>query len=739
MSSSLLKYINNKALGSLIDETIVLSDQSQLSDNITTNSSRVQIGKDEFIFKDSNYQIQNDTMHSVSTDSYNSNNWTTRNGRLYVNGKDQLITGINAYNVAYDAIAGGFTYIQDLDNMANLGVKHIRTSITPVEGQSLMASKWTSYVGSDGNAPISTFIPRLKEFLDYAYFKGISVNPVLLWQSIYLHTAIGVPRIQWADKSSTLRQYMRNFVRTIVTELVRHPAISYWGIANEVDTFVQAKELMRVDGKNTSGIQLTVQSLVTNCTNQAGSIKITSPAHGLVQGNVVNISGIQGVPNANGKKTISVIDNDTFTIDGSVYSGTYTSGGVVKDASEDVYIEWLDEIYDIIRSIDKTRPIASPTAYEGWSSNSTTEGRDFNNYLHNFIRRCGKCELAVVHYYPDFASVDLVATPRTPFIGPEKTMDGGDAFLRKIYEGCKLSNKILCIEECAGNWDSPPDLIASKMYTQAYNAGAQVIFDWGWFSGPGAASNLANLATVRSSIIPIINKFGADHTIPTYNVVDPIKPVYPAQYMKLSGGYAQLPITSNSQPINQSNGFMVSFWFRPTVNYTADSVLISCFKSTPMGWAICTSPNLNMLTMKVVTNGSIKSLPDSTSCVFEKYKWNHYTFYWDGATIIHSWLNGLYNARQIISSNIDQYTPLTGFQNLVVGAKIDGSTYQRFDIADLIIGPTKPSTKELINYINSNNVPSSWIIDRYQFNNSLANAYTNIIGTSSGSISYNKF
>jgi len=69
---------------------------------------------------------------------------------------------------------------------------------------------------------------------------------------------------------------------------------------------------------------------VSNATDNGGLIQITtSAAHGRTTGDFVYISGVGGVPNATGGRTITVIDSTNFTIDGSTFAGSYTSGGTV--------------------------------------------------------------------------------------------------------------------------------------------------------------------------------------------------------------------------------------------------------------------------------------------------------------------------------------------------------------------------------------------------------------------------
>ena len=65
---------------------------------------------------------------------------------------------------------------------------------------------------------------------------------------------------------------------------------------------------------------------ITGATN-ANPIVITSAAHGLTNGDSVVISGVLGNTNANGTKTVTVVNANTFSI-ATAGNAAYTSGGV---------------------------------------------------------------------------------------------------------------------------------------------------------------------------------------------------------------------------------------------------------------------------------------------------------------------------------------------------------------------------------------------------------------------------
>lgn len=61
--------------------------------------------------------------------------------------------------------------------------------------------------------------------------------------------------------------------------------------------------------------------------SNASPIVITSAGHQLTDGTYVTVRGVGGNDGANGSFLVTVVDVDTFSLDGSVGTGDYTSGG----------------------------------------------------------------------------------------------------------------------------------------------------------------------------------------------------------------------------------------------------------------------------------------------------------------------------------------------------------------------------------------------------------------------------
>ena len=78
---------------------------------------------------------------------------------------------------------------------------------------------------------------------------------------------------------------------------------------------------------------------VTNATNNgSGLIRITTAAASFGSGQRVTISGVGGVTAANGNFAITRISSTTFDLIGSTFSGTYTSGGTVRQNIHPLYL-----------------------------------------------------------------------------------------------------------------------------------------------------------------------------------------------------------------------------------------------------------------------------------------------------------------------------------------------------------------------------------------------------------------
>lgn len=88
---------------------------------------------------------------------------------------------------------------------------------------------------------------------------------------------------------------------------------------------------MTMTASGTSGLVTVTLGPIQNPTNYTNSgtglILVTMAAHGWVTGQMVYIDSVTGTTEANGTWTITVVDADTFTLNGSTFVHTYISGG----------------------------------------------------------------------------------------------------------------------------------------------------------------------------------------------------------------------------------------------------------------------------------------------------------------------------------------------------------------------------------------------------------------------------
>ena len=79
---------------------------------------------------------------------------------------------------------------------------------------------------------------------------------------------------------------------------------------------------------NLSNVALVQNAIAGVANNGAGLVRITTAtAHGLVTGDLVNVYGVTGVPGANTRSAVTVIDATRFDLQTAGFSGSWTGGG----------------------------------------------------------------------------------------------------------------------------------------------------------------------------------------------------------------------------------------------------------------------------------------------------------------------------------------------------------------------------------------------------------------------------
>lgn len=74
-----------------------------------------------------------------------------------------------------------------------------------------------------------------------------------------------------------------------------------------------------------------VNKTITGAVTDGGEIQITATAHGFANGDRINVYGVGGTTEANGVWTIEAVTANTFRLDGSTFTNTYTSGGTATN------------------------------------------------------------------------------------------------------------------------------------------------------------------------------------------------------------------------------------------------------------------------------------------------------------------------------------------------------------------------------------------------------------------------
>ncbi|GAV35141.1 Pectate lyase superfamily protein [Roseomonas sp. TAS13] len=81
---------------------------------------------------------------------------------------------------------------------------------------------------------------------------------------------------------------------------------------------------------NIDGVALNSRDVSAVAGNGSGAIRVTTAtAHGLVTGDMVNLTGCLGLAAANGRFTVTVVSANAFDLNGTAYASGYTGGGKV--------------------------------------------------------------------------------------------------------------------------------------------------------------------------------------------------------------------------------------------------------------------------------------------------------------------------------------------------------------------------------------------------------------------------
>lgn len=106
-------------------------------------------------------------------------------------------------------------------------------------------------------------------------------------------------------------------------------------------------------------VTLTLATITNAVNNGAGLIRITKVTHGFSTSDRISLSEVQGTTEANGTWTITVIDPNTFDLQGSTFINTYVSGGYVSLAPAFGYIHQHTLPTDFLRLVNLETPKVS--------------------------------------------------------------------------------------------------------------------------------------------------------------------------------------------------------------------------------------------------------------------------------------------------------------------------------------------------------------------------------------------
>jgi hypothetical protein len=135
-----------------------------------------------------------------------------------------------------------------------------------------------------------------------------------------------------------------------------------------------------------------VGTIVTGAVSSSGLIRVTtSTAHGRATDDAVFIAGILGTTEANGAWYITVLSATTFTLQGSTFTNTYTSGGLVYlptvasftadnggSSSSSVNDDGVADVHTVTQAVTALVGVSvdNLTPFEGSDTESNIELRD---------------------------------------------------------------------------------------------------------------------------------------------------------------------------------------------------------------------------------------------------------------------------------------------------------------------------------------------------------------------------
>jgi hypothetical protein len=131
---------------------------------------------------------------------------------------------------------------------------------------------------------------------------------------------------------------------------------------------------------------------ISNCAdNGSGAIQVTATGHGFSTGRAVRIRNVAGTIEANGSWSITVIDANTFDLDGSTFSNAYVSGGTACVGEVEF---WVDAVSQGVANLD-VAVMGADDAGDDWNIGAQEDNHVSGPYAFQFTG--GKIDLVSIY------------------------------------------------------------------------------------------------------------------------------------------------------------------------------------------------------------------------------------------------------------------------------------------------------------------------------------------------------
>ncbi len=174
---------------------------------------------------------------------------------------------------------------------------------------------------------------------------------------------------------------------------------------------------------------------VTGAVTSGVLIKLTVVGHPFNTGDHLYISNVGGVPNATGLWQITKVNANTFTLDGSVFAGTFTSGGTVLDRADLLVHKPVTDISPSATAFAAPDYFTTILGGETYQTPTATVNDADNRFLHSGVGSAAP--------YTSAANIVVKWEALT-------TVDVNDTAIFTLDTGIPLENQVIMLVEGAG-------------------------------------------------------------------------------------------------------------------------------------------------------------------------------------------------------------------------------------------------------------------------------------------------